>query len=57
MSHELEVRRIINALRDLAEYTRDLEEELDGADAGEGRQLVAANSVLADYDHIEQDES
>ncbi len=39
----------LDALRALAEYTRSLEEELDGPEAGEGEALIAANAIIADY--------
>ena len=51
-----QVRTLVVTLRDLAEYTRDLEEEMDGSDAGEGYNLIRANAVLADYDHIQSED-
>ena len=41
---------LMDTLRDLAEYTRSLEEELDGPDSGEGEALVAANALLSGED-------
>lgn len=40
----------LDALRELASYTRSLEEELDGPSSGEGEPLVRANALLADHE-------
>lgn len=45
--------RLIRALYRLAQYTRSLEEEIDGPDAGEGDALVHANAVLADIPDLD----
>jgi hypothetical protein len=40
----------LERLRELAEYTRELETQLDGDDAGEGPQLIAANGFIAEHE-------
>ena len=40
-------RQAVEALRD---YARELEEELDGPEAGEGEAIVRINALLADAD-------
>lgn len=44
-------------LQALAEYARELEEQLFGSDAGEGEALIATNSRLVDDRPIVFDES
>ena len=48
--HDSTTAAFVRTLRNLASYTRNLEEELDGDDSGgEGPALIDANSLLADY--------
>ncbi|RLB44784.1 MAG: hypothetical protein DRH30_00580 [Deltaproteobacteria bacterium] len=43
----------LKAIRDLAEYARTLEEELDGSDSGEGLPLIVINNLMADMPDID----